>query len=145
MGYDFTAAGLSGMLCDLGAVDQPKFPNGVNVICDFLTGYLGTIGVQAALLRRAKEGGSYRITVTLSQTIMFEQALGLIDLNTLLKLDTMGPEHQPMPPNLQTGQTVFGEFTRLGSQVELSKTPEFWADPLIEPIGSSKPEWKLQP
>jgi hypothetical protein len=76
---------------------------------------------------------------------MFEQALGLIDLNTLLKLDTMGPEHQPMPPNLQTGQTAFGEFTRLGSQVELSKTPEFWADPLIEPIGSSKPEWKLQP
>ena len=145
MGYDFTAAGLSGMLCDLGAVDQPKFPNGVNVICDFLTGYLGTIGVQAALLRRAKEGGSYRITVTLSQTIMFEQALGLIDLNTLLKLDTMGPEHQPMPPNLQTGQTAFGEFTRLGSQVELSKTPEFWADPLVEPIGSSKPEWKLQP
>jgi len=67
------------------------------------------------LLRRAKEGGSYRITVTLSQTIMFEQALGLIDLNTLLKLDTMGPEHQPMPPNLQTGQTVFREFKRLGS------------------------------
>jgi hypothetical protein len=44
-------------------------------------------------------------------------------------------------PNLQTGQTAFGEFTRLGSQVEMSKTPEYWADPIISPIGSSKPEW----
>jgi hypothetical protein len=39
------------------------------------------------------------------------------------------------------GQTAFGEFTRLGSQVEMSRTPEYWADPIISPIGSSKPEW----
>jgi hypothetical protein len=56
-------------------------------------------------------------------------------------MDNLGPEHKPLPPNLQTGQTAFGEFTRLGSQVEMSKTPEYWADPIISPIGSSKPEW----
>jgi crotonobetainyl-CoA:carnitine CoA-transferase CaiB-like acyl-CoA transferase len=141
MGYDFTAAGLCGMFCDIGSADQPQLPHGVNVVCDFLTGYLGSIGVQAALLRRAVEGGSYKVTVTLSQTIMFEQALGLIDKNLLLDLDKLGPDHQPLKPNLQTGQTAFGEFTRLGSQVEMSKTPEYWADPIISPIGSSKPEW----
>ena len=27
------------------------------------------------------------------------------------------------------------------SQIEMSKTPEYWADPIIHPIGSSKPEW----
>jgi len=53
----------------------------------------------------------------------------------------MGEEHQPLEPNLQTGQTAFGEFTRLGSQIEMSKTPEYWEDPIISPIGSSKPEW----
>ncbi len=139
VGYDFTAAGMSGILCDIGSADQPQLPHGVNVVCDFLTGYLATIGVQAALLRRAAEGGSYLITVTLSQTIMFEQALGLVD-NAVL-LDKLGPENEPLPPNLQTGQTAFGEFTRLGSQVEMSETPEYWADPIISPIGSSKPEW----
>ena len=36
---------------------------------------------------------------------------------------------------------AFGEFTRLGSQIEMSRTPEYWADPIIHPIGSSKPEW----
>ncbi len=142
MGYDFTAAGLSGMLCDIGSADQPQLPHGVNVVCDFLTGYLGAIGVQAALLRRSTEGGSYKVTVTLSQTIMFEQALGLVDSSMLVKLDELGPEHTPIKPNLQTGQTAFGEFTRLGSQVEMSETPEYWDDPIISPIGSSRPVWR---
>jgi crotonobetainyl-CoA:carnitine CoA-transferase CaiB-like acyl-CoA transferase len=141
MGYDFTAAGLAGLLCDIGSEDQPQTPHGVNVVCDFLTGYLGTIGAQAALLRRAAEGGSYKVTVTLTQTVMLEQALGLIDGSTLLNLADLGPEHRPLKPHLQTGPTAFGEFTRLGSQVEMSRTPEYWADPIIHPIGSSKPGW----
>jgi crotonobetainyl-CoA:carnitine CoA-transferase CaiB-like acyl-CoA transferase len=141
MGYDFTAAALCGMFSDIGSSDQPQLTHGINVVCDLLTGYLGTIGVQAALLRRASEGGSYKVTVTLSQTIMWEQALGLISNSALLDLDKLGPDHQPMQPYLQTGQTAFGEFTRLGSQVEMSKTPEYWEDPIISPIGSSKPVW----
>lgn len=141
MGFDFTAAGLCGMLTDIGSADQPQLPHGVGVVCDFLTGYLGTIGVQAALLRRANEGGSYMVTVTLAQTVMFEQALGMVANETLLDMDKLGPDHQPVQPNLQTGQTAFGEFTRLGSQVDMSGTPEYWADPIISPIGSSKPEW----
>lgn len=141
MGYDFTAAGLCGMLCDIGSSDQPQLPHGVNVVCDFLTGYLGSIGVQAALLRRAEEGGSYLVTVTLTQTVMFEQALGLVENSALFDMENLGPEHQPQQPNLQTGQTAFGEFTRLGSQVDMSETPEYWADPIISPVGSSKPEW----
>jgi crotonobetainyl-CoA:carnitine CoA-transferase CaiB-like acyl-CoA transferase len=141
LGFDFTAAGLTGMFCDIGSADQPQLPNGVNVVCDFLTGYLGAIGAQAALLRRATEGGSYRVTVTLAQTVMFEQAIGLVDTKTLLAMASLGPDHQPLKPNLQTGPTVFGEFTRLGSQVEMSRTPERWADPIVQPVGSSRPEW----
>jgi crotonobetainyl-CoA:carnitine CoA-transferase CaiB-like acyl-CoA transferase len=129
------------MFCDIGSADQPQFPHGVNVICDFLTGYLGAIGVQAALLRRAVEGGSYRVSVNLAQTVMLEQAIGLVDNATLLNLDSLGPDHTPIKPNLQTGQTSFGEFTRMGSQVEMTRTPEFWADPIIHPIGSSRPVW----
>jgi len=141
MGFDFMAAGLTGLFCDIGSKDQPQLPNGVNVICDFLTGYLAATGVQAALLRRAQEGGSYRVSVNLTQTVMLYQAFGLLDGATLLKHSEMGPDHQPVAPNLQTGQTAFGEFTRLGSQVDMSKTPEYWADPIVHPIGSSRPVW----
>ena len=140
LGYDFTAAGLCGLLTQLGSPDQPMKPNKVQVVCDFLTGYLASIGVQAALLRRAKEGGSYKVTVTLSQTVMFEQMIGLVKKTDLLKLSEMGDDHKPLPPNLQTGQTVIGEFTRVGSQIEMSKTPEYW-ETVFHPIGSSKPEW----
>jgi crotonobetainyl-CoA:carnitine CoA-transferase CaiB-like acyl-CoA transferase len=125
MGNDFIAAGLTGMFCDIGSADQPQLPHGVNVVCDFLTGYLGAIGVQSALLRRAAEAGSYRVSVNLSQTVMLEQAIELVDNSTLLKLGELGPDHKPIKPNLQTGQTAFGEFTRLGSQVDPSKTSEY--------------------
>ncbi|SDP39533.1 CoA transferase [Phyllobacterium sp. OV277] len=141
IGYDFIAGGLTGLFCDIGSADQPRLPNDVNVVCDFMTGYLAAIGVQAALLRRAREGGSYRVSVNLAQTIMLEQAIGLIDTDTLMKLDTLGDDHKPLPPHLQMGQTAFGEFTRMGSQVDMSKTPEYWADPIINPIGSSRAEW----
>lgn len=142
LGYDFIGGGMTGLFCDIGSAEQPQLPNDVNVVCDFMTGYLASIGVQAALLRRAREGGSYRVSVNLAQTIMLEQALGYVDMATLMKHDTLGDEHQPLPPNLQSGMTPFGSFTRLGSQVEMSRTPEFWDDPIIEPIGSSRAEWK---
>ncbi|UZW62179.1 CoA transferase [Lysobacter enzymogenes] len=142
MGYDFIAGGLTGLFCDIGSADQPQLPNDVNVVCDFMTGYLAAIGVQAALLRRAREGGSYRVSVNLSQTIMLEQAIGFVGTDTLLDYEALGDEHKPLPPALQTGQTAFGEFTRLGSQVEMSKTAEYWADPMIVPIGSCRPQWR---
>jgi hypothetical protein len=47
----------------------------------------------------------------------------------LLEIDTLRPEHQIQQPNLVTRMTPYGDLTRLGSQVEMSKTPEFWTDP----------------
>jgi crotonobetainyl-CoA:carnitine CoA-transferase CaiB-like acyl-CoA transferase len=141
LGFDQNAGAVSGLLTEEGTKDRPLFPHGPNVICDFLTGYLATMGAKAALIRRAQEGGSYKVTVTLTQTAMYMLSLGLIDKNMLLDLDSLGEEHQRLEPNLQSGQTPLGDYTRLGSQVEMSKTPEYWADPMIWPIGSCKPEW----
>ncbi len=59
----------------------------------------------------------------------------------LLDIASLGKEHQPMEPNTVTGQTPFGELTRLGSQIEMSKTPEYWEDPILNVPGSCKPEW----
>jgi crotonobetainyl-CoA:carnitine CoA-transferase CaiB-like acyl-CoA transferase len=141
VGFDLNAGAFTGFYTAEGSPEQPRFAVGVNVVVDFLCGMLATAGVQAALLRRAKEGGSYRVTVTLAQTTSFEMSLGFNDKAQLLELDELGPDHQIQTPNLVTGTTPFGELTRIGSQVEMSKTPEYWTDPILVPPGSGRPEW----
>ena len=140
-GFDVNAAGIAGLFTAEGTPDQPMLPQQVNVICDIMTGYLGAIGVKAALLRRAKEGGSYSVRVSLTQTVQFIMSLGFNDKRVFENLEGLGPEHQIVKPNLITGQTPFGELTKPGSQVEMSKTPQFWDDPLLYVPGSCKPEW----
>jgi crotonobetainyl-CoA:carnitine CoA-transferase CaiB-like acyl-CoA transferase len=141
VGFDFNAGALIGTFTAEGSMELPKTPPGVNVVVDFLCGMMASAGVQAALIRRAKEGGSYRVTVTLTQTTMFEMSLGLNDKAKLDHIADLGPEHQIQKPNLVTRMTPFGELTRLGSQVEMSETPESWADPILVPMGSSLPVW----
>ena len=55
-------------------------------------------------------------------------SLGFNDKKVFENLEDLGPEHQIMKPNLITGQTGFGEVTKPGSQVEMSKTPQSWGD-----------------
>ena len=62
-GFDINAAGIGGIYTAEATPDQTMLPQHVNVICDIMTGYLGAIEVKAALLRRATEGGSYRVLV----------------------------------------------------------------------------------
>lgn len=68
-------------------------------------------------------------------------SLGLNPKAQLLDIDELGPEHQIQRPNLVTSMTQCGEFTRLGSQVEMSRTPESWTNAILVPMGSSWPEW----
>jgi crotonobetainyl-CoA:carnitine CoA-transferase CaiB-like acyl-CoA transferase len=145
VGFDLSAGAFTGVYAAEGSMEQPQLPGGVNVVVDFLCGMLTAAAVQAALIRRAKEGGSYRITVTLAQVTTFEMSLGLNDKAQLLNIDALGPEHRIQQPNLVTHMTPYGELTRLGSQVEMSKTPEFWTDPILVPMGSSRPEWLPKP
>ena len=141
-GFDASAAAYTGIYTAEGTPDQPLMPQQVNVICDIMTGYLGAIGVKAALLRRAKEGGSYRVRISLAQCCDYIMSLGLNDKEIIDDLENLGEEHQIMKPELVTGMTAFGEFTRAASQVEMSKTPQFWDDPLLYMQGSGKPEWE---
>jgi crotonobetainyl-CoA:carnitine CoA-transferase CaiB-like acyl-CoA transferase len=141
VGFDLSAGAFMGVYTAEGSVEQPRYPGGVNVVVDFLCGMLLTAGIQAALIRRITEGGSYRVTATLAGTTGFEMGLGLNEKAQLAALDSLGPEHQIQKPNLVTRMTPFGEFTRLGSQVEMSETPESWADPILVPLGSSRPQW----
>ena len=46
---------------------------------DYIAGYLGAAGIQAALIRRAKEGGSYHVRVNLARCAMWFMSLGKFD------------------------------------------------------------------
>jgi len=140
-GFDINAGGITGLATAEGTPDQPLPPQQVQVICDIMTGYLGAIGVKAALLRRAKEGGSYSVRISLAQCCSYIMSLGLNDKALIDDLENLGEEHQIQKPNLISGMTAFGELTKAGSQVEMSKTPQSWDDPLLWVPGSCKPEW----
>jgi crotonobetainyl-CoA:carnitine CoA-transferase CaiB-like acyl-CoA transferase len=141
-GYDLNAGGICGLYTEEGTPDQPLMPQQVNVVCDIMTGYLGAIGAKAALLRRAKEGGSYSVRVSLSQCVQYMISLGFNDKRVIENLANLGEEHQILKPELVTGMTPFGEYTRPASQVEMSKTPQFWDDPMLYLQGASQPVWK---
>lgn len=65
----------------------PAFPPTL-VLNDYIAGYLGAAGVIAALRRRAKEGGSYHVRVSLARAAMWYQSLGVFP-NT--EFDAMPP------------------------------------------------------
>lgn len=140
-GFDFNAGALTGLFTECGTANAPATPNAVNVICDLLTGKMLAIGIQAALLRRAREGGSYRVRTSLAQGATWLMSLGLVPKTDLLDLENMGPEHQHKKPNLISGVTAWGDTTVIGSQVDMSRTPETWRDPITVLPGSSYPEW----
>lgn len=139
-GFDFNAGAITGLFTETGTPEVPAFPHAVTVICDFLSGSMLAIGLQAALLRRAREGGSYKVSVSLAQGATWLMSLGLIPKSDLLDIASMGPDHQWMKPNLISGKTAFGDTTVIGSQAEMSLTPETW-DPITTLPGSSYPEW----
>ena len=58
--------------------DAPQAPP-IVPIADNVVGWLGTTGILAALRRRAIEGGSYRVVVSLTRTVLWLLSLGIFD------------------------------------------------------------------
>jgi crotonobetainyl-CoA:carnitine CoA-transferase CaiB-like acyl-CoA transferase len=111
------------------------------VMNDFIAGYLGAAGVTAALIRRAKEGGSYHVKVCLTRNAMWYQTLGLFNRD---RSEFKGEEYQLLAPDTITRQTPYGELYRLAPPVQFSATPGHWEDPILVVRGSSKPEWRAR-
>src|SRR5262245_2190457 len=66
-GFDEIGGAVSGLFCTEGTPAHPK-SSVIIPLCDNVVGWLGTVGILAALRRRAVEGGSYRVTVSLNRT-----------------------------------------------------------------------------
>ena len=78
------------------------------VMNDFIAGYMGAAGVTAALIRRAREGGSYHVKICLTRNAMWYPTLGVFDRHTL---DMSGEEHQLQQPETMRRETPYGEVS----------------------------------
>jgi hypothetical protein len=116
---------------------RPAFPPTL-VLNDYIAGYLGAAGVIAALRRRAREGGSYHVRVSLSRAGMWYQTLGRFPT---LEFDANDPEHRMIPPETVSGMTPYGKVQRLAPLAKLSRTPGRWREPLLVVRGGDMPVW----
>ena len=104
--------------------------------CDYTTGYLGAYGMLLALARRAREGGSYHVKVSLCQSGMFLQRQG--------KVDFPGPDmglSAAESAALQTeSKTAYGQIRHLAPVVKFSESTPGWSRP-SPALGADAAEW----
>ena len=134
-GFDEIGAAVTGLFT---TESPPIIP-----ICDNVVGWLGTVGVIAALRQRAVEGGSYRVTVSLTRTVLWLLSLGIFDKDYARATAGSSEEHVYVAPDLFTAETPLGTYQGLTDQVVMSRTPGAFRTVLV-PRGSSKPEWLAQ-
>ncbi len=139
-GWDQVAQAVTGMAYTQGQYEKAGQPKLTPVYCcDFLTGFLGAFGAMVALKRRAVEGGSYHIHVSLCQSAMLLQRQGLCE---------DGFEHAPGRLTEEEFEkyavcdddTIYGDLKSLGPVIRMSETMPAWHGTTPE-LGSSKPEW----
>jgi crotonobetainyl-CoA:carnitine CoA-transferase CaiB-like acyl-CoA transferase len=106
---------------------------------DYTTGYLAAFGALVALQRRAEEGGSYLVRVSLAQT---GNQLGRLPRFTHEEANSRPKELPPerLAELMTSRETPFGRLRYLAPAVQLSRTPGFWELPTA-PLANDEPEW----
>jgi crotonobetainyl-CoA:carnitine CoA-transferase CaiB-like acyl-CoA transferase len=136
-GFDMNGSAASGLMTVEGTPAEPKLPV-TSLLNDYVTGFLGAVGAIAALVKRATEGGSWQVTVSLSRTAMWAGSLGLVEAG----LAGTDEEHSLCEPFAYDAPSPFGAVHMLAPFVSFSATPPAWPDPILVPRGSSRPQWR---
>jgi hypothetical protein len=103
---------------------------------DHATGYLAAFGAMMALRRRAVEGGSWLVRVSLAQTGHWLQSMDRV--HDGLQAPEFGAED--IRPWQQTMDTPFGQVTAIAPVETMSETMPRFALPPV-PLGTHRPEW----
>jgi len=138
-GFDEVAGAVTGVFALEGTADNPLLPP-INIVCDYIVGWLASVGIMSALRRRAIEGGSYRVVVSLTRVTLWLLSLGIFDKKYAQTTAGSSDEHTYVPPDLFTADTPLGLYQGFTEQVAMSRTPGSFRTILL-PRGSSKPEW----
>ncbi len=129
-----TATGFNHAEAEAAGSDTPR-PLPAQVL-DHAAGYLLAFGAMAALHRRAVEGGSWHVRVSLAQVGQWLRGLGREPDGLKApeqKIDDVADLLEAVPSG-------FGMLTVVRHAAQLSETPARWALP-SEPLGTHAPEW----
>ena len=120
-----------------GAEPGPQFYP-VSAI-DYLTGYLMAFGTLLALARRAREGGSWLVRISLAQTGSWLVGRGQVPEAELQEV----PEDFT-PDEIARWSTFsdlsIGRMSHLAPALQLSETQPHWSRPAV-PLGYHEPVW----
>ncbi|MBJ3775744.1 CoA transferase [Acuticoccus mangrovi] len=133
-GWEQVAQVVTGIAAANGGDGPPKL---IPVpACDYMTGYLGAYGALVALSRRAHEGGSWHVDVSLCQAGMMLLRQGVL------------PEERPVVPLTEAElaafrtetDTPYGDLVHLKPVLDMPGAPAYWERPTTT-IGAHPPEW----
>ena len=138
-GFDMMAVTVSGYVDAEGAIDAPLMPLQV-IFADYLAAYVGSAAIVAALHRRAIEGGSYQVKVSLTRMCMWAQEVGLLDHSALNGTLPFADFVNTAEPSLTQIDSPFGKISYLPSLIHMPDIkPNFIRGP--QPLGSSLLSW----
>ncbi|TWT13965.1 CoA transferase [Reyranella sp. CPCC 100927] len=129
-----TASGINHAEAQAAGITEPK-PLPCQAL-DHASGYLLALGAMIALLRRAREGGSWHVRVSLAQTGRWIAGLGRLEAG----LGGHDPGLEDVRDLLEESDSGFGRLTAVRHAGQLSETPPRWACPAV-PLGTHRPVW----
>lgn len=139
VGFDVSTGMAMGLDCLEGSDDTPSHPP-IGVVNDYVAGWLATIGILQALKRRAVEGGSYQVMVSLSKVTLWLMSMGLFDKDYARETAGSSDEHTYVAPDQFSAVTPLGLYTGVTEQVRMSETPGRYRF-VLEPRGAAQPQW----
>jgi crotonobetainyl-CoA:carnitine CoA-transferase CaiB-like acyl-CoA transferase len=127
------ANGLNAAEAEAAGAERPQ-PLPAQAI-DHGTGYLMAFAAMSALARRAVEGGSWHVRVSLAQTGAWLRRLGRVD-----GLDCPDPGADDVRNRMEDSDSGFGRLTAVRHAAHMEETPPHWARPSV-PLGTHAPAW----
>jgi crotonobetainyl-CoA:carnitine CoA-transferase CaiB-like acyl-CoA transferase len=128
------ATGFNAAEAEAAGTDTPK-PLPCQAL-DHASGYLLALGVMAALLRREREGGSWRVRVSLAATGQWLRGLGRLADG----LAAPDPGQEDVADLLEESDSDFGRLLAVRHAAVLAATPAHWALPARQ-LGSHDASW----
>jgi crotonobetainyl-CoA:carnitine CoA-transferase CaiB-like acyl-CoA transferase len=136
-GFDTIVQCASGMALVEGGGARPRLLP-VSAI-DYVSGYLMALGAMAALKRRAAEGGSWRVRVSLARTGRWIVDRGLLDPAAIADVPAeLAPDE--IARITEETSSMLGRIRHLAPVPRMGETPPRWARPPV-PLGHDAPAW----
>jgi crotonobetainyl-CoA:carnitine CoA-transferase CaiB-like acyl-CoA transferase len=147
LGFDVSTGAFAGAYWlesereDDGAVVQPRMTPQIGIISDYVAAWLETVGILQALKRRAVEGGSYKVSVSLTRVVSWLLSLGIFEKDYARSTANSTDEHAYVDPDPILADTPLGFYRGVAEQVDMTRTPGQYKH-LLLPLNACQPEWE---